>query len=159
MRGIATNSKTPRDNPIRHFIYAFLIALVLYVVTYSWIQHRRERKGPWEVAFTITNQTPAIIINQPWLGLTNVTLVFAGESASVTNLERLEFRVPKQTPFDVSFGKCVFEDLTFLPGTVTLRAYNHEIELLPRVLVIDQKENEWRSGAVIKMDAANRSPH
>ena len=102
-----------------------------------------------------------IVVNQPRLGLTNVTLVFPGESgAAVTNSDRVEFRVPKQTPFRVSFAECVFEDLTFLPGTVTLQACKHEIELLPRTLVIDQKENDWKSGAVINIvtDKSKTSP-
>ena len=140
--------KRARDNPAKHFVFAFAIALVLYIVTYGWIQHNRSRKGPWEIDFANTNGAPALIINQPRLGLTNVSLIFEGESA-ITNAARVEFRVPQQTPFHVSFAECVFEDLTFLPGTVTFKAYNHEIELLPRVLIIDQKKNEWKSGALI----------
>ena len=147
-----SKQKRARDNPAKHFVLAFAIALIVYVVSYSWIQHRRNRKGPWEVSFTHTNGMPAIVINQVRLGLTNVTLVFEGQSATAaTNSADLEFRVPKQTPFPVAFADCVFEDLTFLPGTVTLHAYNHEIEFLPRVLVIDQKENEWSSGAIINL--------
>ena len=130
----------PRDNPARHFIFTFLIALALYAVTYSWIEHRRHHKGPWEVSFTTSTNTPLLIINQPALGLTNVTLLFGRESLGSTNAvasannesnqpTHLDFRTPKQTPFDVPFGKCVFEDLTFLPGTVTFQMLGHEIEL------------------------------
>ncbi len=98
-----------------------------------------------------------MIINQPWLGLTNVSLVFQGETTlTTTNVARIEFRTPRQTPFDVPFGKCVFEDLTFLPGTVTFRVYGHEIELLPRVLVVDQKENEWRSGKEMNVEKSGQ---
>ena len=145
----------PRDNPARHFIITFIIALALYVISYGWIEHRRYRKGPWEITFTNNAAAPALIINQPALGLTNVTLVFEGGSTNAAPLEsnnasnqpiRLEFRTPRQTPFDVPFGKCVFEDLTFLPGTVTFQMFGHEIELLPRVLIIDQKEHPWQSG-------------
>jgi hypothetical protein len=100
---------------------------------------------------------PAIVVNQERLGLTNVALLFEGQSAAATNSANMEFRVPKQTPFPVAFADCVFEDLTFLPGTVTLRAYDHEIELLPRVLVIDQKEHEWKSGEIIKLPAQKRA--
>src|SRR5438045_984544 len=60
-----------RDNPAKHFLVAFAIALVLYVATYGWIQHLRNRKGPWRVSFTNTNGAPALIINQASLGLTN----------------------------------------------------------------------------------------
>jgi len=95
-----------------------------------------------------------MIINQAWLGLTNVTLVFPGETAvAFTNKSvKIEFRAPKQTPFEMPFGKCLFEDLTFLPGTVTFEAYGHEIELLPRILVIDQKEKDWRATSVITIE-------
>lgn len=106
------------------------------------------------MAFTVTNNTPAIIVNQPWLKLRNVTLVFPEcPPNSVTNPARVdvEFKVPRPTPYNISFAKCIFEDLTFLPGTVTLQACNHEIELLPRVLVIDRKERAWTSGAVIEV--------
>jgi hypothetical protein len=150
----ARPSKRSRDNPAKHFLFAFAIALILYVIAYGWIQHRRTRKGPWQVDFISTNGAPALTINQPWLGLTNVTLVFQGEPAP-TNVTHVEFRIPQPTPFQVSFADCIFEDLTFLPGTVTFKACHHEIELLPRVLVIDRKENQWRSGAVVNVDAVN----
>jgi hypothetical protein len=100
---------------------------------------------------------PAIVVNQPSLGLTNVTLVFEGKTVvTSTNSVDVAFRVPKQTPFQVAFAECVFEDLTFLPGTVTLQAYDHEIELLPRVLVIDQQEHPWKSGEAINIGGAKR---
>ena len=137
---------TRRDNPIRHFVIAFVIALVLYIISYGTIQHLRTRKGPWQITFTNNAGIPAIIINQPSLALSNVTLLFpAQQLPPATNQTVPEFRDPRPTPFNAGFGRCVFEDLTFLPGTVTLQAYKHEIELLPRVLLIDQKETPWRS--------------
>ena len=79
-----------RDNPTKHFILAFVIAVLLYVITYGWIEHRRNRKGPWEITFTNNCGAPAMIINQPWLGLTNVRLVFQGETAlATTNTPRI----------------------------------------------------------------------
>jgi len=64
-------------------------------------------------------------------------------------------------PYEVPFGTCVFMDTTFLPGTVTLRLYGHEIELLPRVLVIDQQEHPWISDSTITLHPAttNAVPH
>jgi hypothetical protein len=38
-----------------------------------------------------------------------------------------------------------------LPGTVTLRLFGHEIELLPRVLIIDRKEHPWKAGDTIRL--------
>ena len=39
----------------------------------------------------------------------------------------------------------------FLPGVVTMNLLGHEIELMPRTLVIDKKEIPWstKEGAVI----------
>ena len=54
-------------------------------------------------------------------------------------------------PYEVPFGNCVFMDTTFLPGTVTLQLFGHEIELLPRVLVIDRQEHSWRPGNTIAL--------
>src|SRR5690242_11057117 len=108
-----------RDNPMRHFLVAFIIALVLYIIAYSTIQHFRTRKGPWEIVFTNNAGTPAIIINEPWLRLTNVTLLFPDEQLPApTNQPSVNFRDPRPTPFDAGFTRCIFEDLTFLPGTV-----------------------------------------
>jgi len=139
-----------RDNPAKHFIVAFLIAVAIYVISYGWIEHRRSRRGPWEVTFREgSNGLPTILINQAKLGITNVQIIFPGETAGSTNPVlpgTLVFDRPKPVPFDVPFGKCIFMDLTFLPGTVTFsNVYGHEIELLPRVLIIDYKEKPWRS--------------
>jgi hypothetical protein len=141
-----------KDNPAKHFILPFLIALALYVAAYSWIEHRRNRTGPWEVTFTNSLAGPQLVINQHKLGLTNVQIIFAGEVIAETNTGQRSFRRPTEVPSDLPFGKCVFMDLTFLPGTVTIDAFGHEIELLPRVLVVDRKEHEWRSGEVFRLD-------
>ena len=40
----------------------------------------------------------------------------------------------------------------FLPGIVTMNLLNHEIELMPRTLVIDKKEVAWSTpGAQITL--------
>jgi hypothetical protein len=48
-------------------------------------------------------------------------------------------------------------DTTFFPGTVTLRLFEHEIELVPRVLVIDLQEHPWLSESTITMHSVSRS--
>ena len=54
------------DNPIKHFLLAFLIALGCYLAAYHGIEYRRNRKGPWQVTFTNnTAAAPEIIVNQP----------------------------------------------------------------------------------------------
>jgi hypothetical protein len=48
----------------------------------------------------------------------------------------------------------VFLDTTFLPGTVALSLFGHEVQLLPRVLTIDKVEKAWRSGETISLQQA-----
>jgi hypothetical protein len=42
-------------------------------------------------------------------------------------------------------------DTTFLPGTVTFQIFGHEIELLPRVLIIDHQERPWLANGSITL--------
>ena len=144
----------PKDNPIRHFLLAFLIALVIYFVSYSAIEHRRNRKGPWQVTFAnTTGNHPSITINQSTLQLTNVMIIFNDSSSSLTNTRStFFFSQPRPVPYDVPFGRCVFMDTTFLPGTVTFQFFGHEIELLPRVMIIDHEEYPWHSNTNISLN-------
>ncbi|HVU99816.1 MAG TPA: hypothetical protein VHH88_00550 [Verrucomicrobiae bacterium] len=141
-----------KENPAKHFIAAFLIAVVLYVISYSFIEHRRVRNGPWRITFTTNSAAaPELIINQPKLGLTNIQLVFEGETAGPGEglPQTHAFATPKPVPYSVPFGQCVFMDSTFLPGTLTFDMFHHEIELIPRVLTIDQKEHPWKAGETV----------
>src|SRR5712691_1504758 len=107
------------ENPAKHFLLAFLIALVGYILCYETIQHLRTRKGPWEVTFLQTsNRPPALLIQQPKLGITNVQIIFVGEILSATNqpatgvIHRsavtLSFRHPRPVPYELPFGSCIF---------------------------------------------------
>ena len=141
------------DNPLKHFVVAFAIALVFYAVAYQAIEHRRVRKGPWQVTFTEgPGGHPLVRIDQPTLAITNVQLHFPDDRASLTNAVRaLDFATPRPVPYEVPFGRCVFMDTTFLPGTVTLQFFGHEIELLPRVLILDHREHPWRVNEQIEL--------
>src|SRR5262249_38275066 len=131
-----------------------LIALVLYLISYNFIEHRRTRKGPWLVTFnTESNGVPVLTINQPFLQISNVRLTFPGNAPNATNVT-MDFRVPKQVPFEVPFGQCLFEDTTFLPGTIVFKLFGHEIQLIPRVLTVDQVEYPWRSESVMAVTNA-----
>jgi len=142
------------DNLLRHLAIPFAIALVVYAISYTWIEHRRTRKGPWEVTFTNDlSGAPALVINQPSLAITNLQITFPRETAR-TNAT-LSFRIPQQVPWDLPYGKCVFMDTTFLPGTITIDLFGHEIELIPRVLTIDQKEIPWESNKIIPVARTN----
>ena len=148
------------DGLAKHFLLAFVLALVGYMVCYEAVEHRRTRNGPWQVTFAAgSNDAPIVVIDQPKLAITNVQLRFAGETLRPTNASMtLVFGEPKPVPYEVPFGKCVFMDTTFLPGTVTFQLFGHEIELLPRVLVIDRREHRWQPGTDIDLPPAPATP-
>jgi hypothetical protein len=129
----------------RQVVAVFFVALTLYFITYTAIEHRRNRNGPWEVTFTNdVAGAPALRIDQPRLAITNVLIVFtnapiATNAATVTAFER-----PRPVPFDVPYGRCIFMDTTFLPGTIVFEMFGHEVQLIPRVLTIDKQEQPWR---------------
>ncbi len=136
---------------LRHVLVAFLLTLAVYVAVYAGCEHNRTRKGPWSVAFATAGSSPALVINQPTLALTNVQILFLGLPAPTNAPSTIVFSQPKPVPFVVPFGSCIFMDSTFLPGTLTFRLFGHEIELLPRVLIIDHEEHPWVSGSTITL--------
>jgi hypothetical protein len=145
------------DNLLRHIWVPFLIAVLVYVFFYTGIEHRRTRSGPWEVTFTNSAAGgPALVINQPKLAITNVQIIFSGGSNGVsTENATLDLSQPRNVPYPVPFGKCVFMDTTFLPGTIVFDLFGHEIQLIPRVLTIDGKEIPWQSNARIFVAGTN----
>ena len=144
----------------KNLVVAFLFALVLYAVTYHFIEYRRTRNGPWQITFsTNTTGAPAIVINQPQLGITNLQFIFAGQTVPLTNLPASpDFSQPHPVPYELPFGRCVFVDSTFLPGTLTVDVFGHEIELLPRVLIVDHQERAWASGQSATLPSATERP-
>ena len=129
----------------------FVVTLVGYALAYRWIEHRRAAKGPWVVNFSSESGVPAITVNQKELGIREVRLVFTGRSPATNSTQTMEFSQPRPWPYAVPFGQCVFMDTTFLPGTIALELFGHEIQLLPRVLTIDKSERPWRSGETIEL--------
>lgn len=138
------------DNPIKHFVLAFLLALVCYVFFYREFEHFRRKKGPWEVTFTTTGtNVPTLIVNQHKLAITNVQITFPEQLAPSTNaLGDMKFTMPQPVPFPIPFGKCIFMDMTTLPGSITFQLYGHTVQLLPRVLNIDEQERPWVSDSI-----------
>jgi hypothetical protein len=148
-----------KDRLLRHVLITFAIAVALYAVFYSAIEHRRVRQGPWHVTFTTnTAGAPAIVINQPALAITNVQIAFSGQPIPANPGATLTFDQPRQFPYDVPYGKVIFMDTTFLPGSVVLNLFGHEIELLPRTLIIDQEEHPWQSHSVIEPGRIETQP-
>jgi hypothetical protein len=140
-----------RPSPVKHFVLAFVIAIVLYFFCFRLIEHRRVDKGPWEVTFSAdASSPPSISLRQTNLALADIKIVFPGAIAAPTNYF-VRFDHPQTVPFAVPFGACIFEDLIFQPGTLVFRMYGHEIQLLPRVLTIDNQEHAWKSGETISL--------
>jgi hypothetical protein len=159
----------------KHFILAFALALVGYASLYHLIEWRRARNGPWQVAFTTDAAgCPRIVIDQRKLQITNVQVGFPRQSlrtgkeveavaptnapsaVATTSAPSLPttmvFDQPRQVPYEVPFGRCVFMDTTFLPGTLTFTLCGHVVELLPRVLIIDHQQHPWTAGATYQVN-------
>lgn len=148
------------DGPLKHFVIAFLLAAACYALFYPTIEHRRTRKGPWELSFTNSGEgTPMVLINQPKLAITNVQISFP-EQPALPRAEQtnLVFGQPRPVPYPVPLGQCEFMDTTFLPGTLAFKLLGHNIELLPRVLIIDRQEHPWVSDSTITLHPVREAP-
>lgn len=133
------------------FIFFFAIVLIGYLLAFGWIEHRRIQKGPWIVDFGEQSGFPELTIHQPALGITNVQIRFGSAPPATNPPQRVEFALARPVPFAVPFGNCLFQDTTFLPGTVVLQIHGHEIQLIPRALTIDKAEEPWRNGETIEL--------
>lgn len=135
----------------------FVLALVFYFIAYAWLSKRQTRQGPWQVVFTNDPAgVPALVITQPKLGLTNVTLRFPEEKIPATNTTGLVLFDTPQKP--VPFGTLLYDDLMFLPGIVTFDLFGHEIELQLHNVVLNRSRHPWQSGETISLWATNKLP-
>ena len=139
----------------------FFVTLLLYFAGFFGIEYLRDRKGPWQVSFDAALANgPTMTIRQPSLGIDGFCVVFEGSSVDGLTSGEVTFDEPgrnaqpmdrtpessqelKQKSFSVPFGECIYQDLMFLPGIVTMNLLGHEIELMPRTLVVDKKEVPW----------------
>ena len=145
------------DNILKHVAIVGVIAVVGYFSLYAVDSHLRARKGPWEVTFAAeTNGTPYLVVNQPALGVRDVKVRFAGGTNMLTNGPvTVRFSSANTPP---AFGALRFQDATYLPGTVTLLAFNHEVELIQRGLVLNRQERPWQPGLTVELAPTNQPP-
>ena len=131
----------------------FISVALFYFAAFYGTEYLRHRKGPWELEFRPDLAgSPAVVITQRALNVQDVILLFRGEAA--TNAAgRVQFDRVQQTP---RFGRLLFHDLTFLPGVLTFDFFGHEVELLPRVLVVNKREIPWRSGTTLELWPTNK---
>jgi len=131
----------------------FLVVLGLYFLLFTGIERSRHTDGPWEVEFqTSANGDATLVVSQEHLKISDAKIVVHGEQ--VTN-------APGPVAFDrvklpVPFGRVIYEDLTFLPGVVTFDLLGHEVELLPRALVVNKKLIPWQSGMTVDLWPTNK---
>jgi hypothetical protein len=134
----------------------FAVVVVVYFAVFTWIEHRRHLKGPWVVSFAEERGTPVLVVSQKYLGISDCRIRFPG--GTVTN-QNLPQTVAFDSPTTIApFGNIPFSDLTFLPGTVTIKLCGHTVELIPRVLGIDGKEHAWFSGSTLDLPARPDPP-
>lgn len=143
----------------------FAVALAGYVLLYSLDSSARRRAGPWEVEFT-TNvvSEPVLRIGQAGLGISNRVIVFADERAPegfVAETKRFGQVAPPGT--SVPFGRWVYHDLMYLPGVVTLELFledngtkRHEVELMPRALMVNRQEHAWAGIAELRLTSSDK---
>ena len=147
----------PGGPPYKSIAVTFVLALTFYIIAWSWLTRRQTMQGPWQVVFTNDlSGVPAIIITQPKLGLTNVTVLFPEEKIPATNTTGVVRFATPQLP--VPFGTLLYDDLMFLPGIVTFDLFGHEIELQRRVLVLNRSEHPWKSGETVSLWTTNKLP-
>jgi hypothetical protein len=138
----------------RHLLIAFVMALVIYIVFFTFDQKMRHRHGAWQVQFTTNAQGfAAIIVNEPTLKITNVQIQFINERA--TNFGKVIFDRPEKP---IPFGRTKFEDLTYLPGSEAFDFFGHEVELLPRTLYLNKKEHPWEPGEIHQLQPGEKLP-
>jgi hypothetical protein len=141
------------DKLPKHLLIGFLIALLVYAGSFAVDQHLRNRKGPWTVRFsTNENGWAQIEVTHPKLGVEE-RVIFFGERP--TNTGVVSFDRPSKP---VPFGKVKFEDLTYLPGSVAFDFFGHEVELLPRTLYLNKREQPWTRGATQVLKPEEKLP-
>lgn len=141
-----------KDGLFRHLAVAAVVAAVFYVAAFSWIEHRRVVKGPWEIAFISDSAGhPSLEISQQALKISE-RLNFPQDKVTRTNLaELIKFR---EVTTNLPFGQMQMQDALYLPGTITLRLSGHLIEVLPRTLIVDKTEHPWKAGEEIAVPKA-----
>ena len=146
----------PQTFPWKMFLLVGLVTLIGYIAVFSWMENNRHKDGPWEITFTHVDNSPALLVNHAKLGITNVAIVFPGAIAPANLPQTIRLEHGRVAPFDLPFGKCIFLDTLFLPGSVTVKVLGREIQILPRTMTIDGVEHPWSSGE--KMLLTNSTP-
>lgn len=141
------------DRLSRHLLIGFAIALGLYATFFWFIESRRTAQSPWIVWFEVDASGHARLeISQQSLGLGPVEVrLTTATTNSMLARTQVVFKTPKPVPRPMPAGRCLFEDLTFLPGTVALNVAGTDVQMLPRALTIGTNELPWRQARIIEV--------
>lgn len=156
--GPLPDSPPPPSPAWRIFAIPGVAALIGYVSLYVVDSRLRVSKGPWEVTFRQDAQgVPCLDIQQPVLGIPNVTIRLLDEHlpTPMAAPSRVRFDAPQRP---LPFGTNAFDDLMYLPGTVVLHCFGHEIQMLPRALFLDRKEYAWSDATNHNLVATDKLP-
>jgi hypothetical protein len=137
-------------------LLALAVLLVgFYFAAFYGIEYSKHRNGPWEMSFTVDGEgNPSVVIYEPKLSISSVEILFPGEHDARTNfVERVTFDLPQRP---IPFGKVIYEDLTSLPGVISLELFGHYLEVFPRAFVIDKKEYPWKSESTVELSITNK---
>ncbi len=147
----------PRAATWKSVTLTFVLAVIFYALAYSWMSRKQTGQGPWQVNFT-TNfaGVPQLVIAQPTLGFSNVIVRFEGEQLAATNRTGVvAFGQPRMpTPF----GRVIYDDLMFQPGSVAVDCFGHVVEMIPRELMLNGTSNAWQNGSVYFLFPTNKLP-
>ncbi len=143
--------------PIRPVLIFFAVLVPIYFATFFWIERTREKDGPWTLTFQADSEgRPSLQIRQTTLGVALVEVRFPEEKISTNGLP---VTVTLDKPLiPLPFGQRVSEDLTFRPGVETLDLFGHEVEIAPRVLVLNRREIPWQPNAVHVLKSEEKIP-
>jgi hypothetical protein len=139
--------------PTKSFVTAAAVIVAIYFAVFYGIEGCRAAKGPWRVTFATSNDVPQIDILQTRLNISQQIRI-QGETVALTNLPQIViFDRPKKS---APFGRVIYEDLTQLPGVITFDLFGHEIELVPRTLVVNKRQIPWGSQPLLELWPTNK---
>ena len=130
-------------------IIILLITLLVVIAAFIFIIKPIRERSPWNIKFEISDGIPSIYIsnNTPMVPATKI--IFSNEKINRDLSENIAFE--KHNINKIPFGEITFTDVTLFPGRITLKLFNHEIDILPRALIIDKKEYKWGERLIIDL--------
>jgi hypothetical protein len=135
----------------------FAATCIIYLLVFLVFEKRRNTHGGWEILFEASPGNPALVsISQPHLGISNVNLKFdVPHTISNVVSEKVIFNSPHLT---TPFGKVIVLDTRYLPGTIVLNLFSNEVQVLPRILTINDIEYPWVSGTNLVFSFGTNPP-